>query len=198
MHLVISFVVGFIVLGTVLAQTSLPQFPGSAVSVDAGKTVYAQNCSSCHGTDANGTTTAPLDFTKASWSSSYAPAEIVNVALGQSSNHPASLTNSMSAWQATAYLWTLPLTATTFQEGQGEVNQAADLLKKGGLALLITKGGEIEDLKNTNWVMQQTEAALVKTITDVAADEYNALNTEHQQALVDYIYASHFDLPTGW
>ena len=185
------------VLSLVLAQTSLP-FPSGGASVAQGASVYSQSCASCHGTDGEGTATASLNFAKPDWTTSYAPVDVASAALGQSAGHTAALTDTPSAWQATAYVWTLPLAAHTVQEGQAEVTQAADKLKKGGLALLITKGDEIKELEDADWVMQQTEADLVKVISDVAAAEYNALNAEHQQALIDYIYASHFELPPGW
>lgn len=90
------------------------------------------------------------------------------------------------------------MTAATFQQGKAEANQAADLLKKGGLASSIIKSNEIAKLQDANWVTQPTKSDLVKLITNVAVGEYSALNAEYQQALSDYTYASHFQLPTGW
>jgi len=90
------------------------------------------------------------------------------------------------------------MSSNIIKEGQTEVEKAADLMKKGGIAFLISKGGEIKELEDANWVMQHKEADIVKLITDLAADQYNALNKEHQRALIDYIYASHFKLPDGW
>lgn len=181
-----------------LAQSTQPSYPSAGASVERGATVYAQSCASCHGAGGTGTATAATDFSEAAWSGSLAPAQVVELALGQSGGHPAALDDVGSAWDATAFVWTLPLNAATVREGQAEVQQAAELLKKGGLGLLITKGGEIREIQDPNWVMQHTAADIVKLVTDLAADEYAALNAEHQQALVDYVYASHFTLPEGW
>ncbi len=184
------------ILGFGLAE--LPKFPSNDVSVTNGQQLYSNYCASCHGDNAKGGSQSKLNFTSPAWSKDYSPAEIVNIALGVNKNHPAALKDSQKAWDVTAYLWTLPLSSNVIKEGQSEVEKAASLMKKGGIAFLISKGGEIKELENVNWIMQHKESDIVKLIKDLAADQYNALNQEHQQALIDYIYASHFKLPSGW
>lgn len=186
----------FLILNFVSAE--LPSFPSQGASVKTGQILYLEYCADCHGVKANGGSESKLDFTDSNWSHDYSPAKVVNIAIGNTNNHQIVLKDINKTWHIVAYLWTLPITPKLIEEGESEVNHAVSLMKKGGVAFLITKGGEIKELENVNWVMQHKGDDIVKLICDLAPDQYNALNKEHQQALIDYIYASHFELPSDW
>jgi len=196
----LGFVAAFILLAIniSLGFAEPPKYPRKAANVITGQSLYPNYCADCHGDDAKGGSQSRLDFTNPDWSASYSPVEIVEIALGTSNGHQATLKDVGKSWDIMAYLWTLPLSSNIIKTGQSEVEKAAELMKKGGIAFLITKGGEIKELESVDWVMQHKKADIIKLIKDLASDQYNALNQEHQEALIDYIYASHFKLPKGW
>jgi len=86
------------------ASAQLPKFPSEAVTVESGKELYPDYCAPCHGNHAKGGPQSNLDFTNPDWSKNYLPAEIVNIALGASNNHQASLSDTKKSWDITAYL----------------------------------------------------------------------------------------------
>jgi hypothetical protein len=171
---------------TVFANGLEQLLPASKPDIVQGQAIYNASCSQCH------TTTA---FAERSWKSSLTPASL---AFGlHNSSHGENL-EPADLWHVTAYVWTQSATGSHIKHGEALAFEAEKRMKSDALWLFLTKGNDMMNLQNRDWVLSHTEADIDSVITGLAGDDYVALPATDKAALIDYIYASYFTWPESW
>lgn len=171
---------------TVFANNFEQLFPTSKPDIVQGQAIYNASCSQCHAT---------TTFAERSWKASMTPASLAFKLANSSHGEKLGLED---LWHVTAYVWTQSSTGSHIKHGEALAFEAEDRMKKDALWLLLTKGNDIMNLQNRDWVLSRTEVEIDRIISGLAGDDYLALPQTDKDALIDYIYASYFTWPGSW
>jgi hypothetical protein len=181
--LILFFVLNCI---TIFANDFASFLPTSKPDILQGQAVYEASCSQCHRSAA---------FAERAWKSSLTPVALV--ADLASSSHTTILEFD-NLWHVTSYIWTQSSGGAGIKYGESLAFEAERRMRKDALWLLLTKGRNIMNLQNRDWVLSHTVAEIDSVITGLAGDTYTTLPETDKEALIDYIYASYFTWPEVW
>jgi mono/diheme cytochrome c family protein len=165
---------------------AVPRKPG----IPAGERLYSEACAGCHSDRAI--------FASRSWRSGRTPAEVTRMLQGAAEGHPAALPDLAQAWDATAYVWTLPDDGPTIRRGEQLALEAERVLRAEVLTVALLHWNDLQDLKNAAWVLNHTEDDVDTLMRRLAGGRYADLQAEDRRALIDYVFASFFTWPSSW
>lgn len=189
-----ALILGAIALAAGSAQTSAA--PGGAPlsptrpDIAAGETIYAAACASCH--------PARTRFTVPSWRAGYTPAQIAGATLGRDLGHPAAERDLANAWDVTAYVWTLPDSASSVKNGEALAIEAERRLQAHAVSVALLHWQDVQDLKSAGWVLTHTPDQVAQVMRVLAGSTFTDLPPSDQRDLVEYTYASYFTWPPSW
>jgi len=168
------------------APLAVPRKP----DVTAGERLYRDACTGCHGD--------PAAFGDRSWREGRSPADVTRMLQGGAGGHPAVLPDLGRAWDATAYVWTLPDDGATIRRGERLALDAEMVLRAEVLSVALLHWNDLQDLKRASWVLNHTAGDVDASMRRIAGDRYTGLAPDDRRALVDYVFASFFTWPSGW
>jgi hypothetical protein len=171
---------------TVFANDFVSFLPSSKPDIVQGEAIYEASCSQCHNSTA---------FSERAWKSSLTPVLLVSELA--SSSHTETLEFN-DLWHVTSYIWTQTSAGALIKHGETLALEAERRMKKDALWLLLTKGQDIMNLQNRDWVLTHTENEIDEVIAGLAGETYTALSDTDKKSLIDYIYASYFTWPEAW
>ncbi len=159
-------------------------------SIPAGAQLYTARCARCH--------SDPNRFAERSWRASQTPAEVARMLLGRAAAHPAALHDLATAWDVTAYVWTLPDDGDRIRRGESLALQAEKALRSDALSVLLLHWQELQDLKSASWVLNHTAGDVDTLMRGLAGSRYTGLPVTDRHDLVDYVFASFYRWPPSW
>jgi hypothetical protein len=171
---------------TVFANDFASLLPTLKPDILQGQAVYEASCSQCHNNTA---------FAEREWKASLTPIALVSDLAGSSHAKPLEFAE---AWHVTSYLWTQTSGGAGIKYGESLAFEAERRMRKDALWLLLTKGGDLMNLQNRDWVLSHTELEIEAVLTNLVGDTYTRLPETDKAALIDYIYASYFTWPEEW
>jgi len=156
----------------------------------AGERLYGEACTACH-SDRSA-------FADRSWRKGKTPAGVTRMLQGAAGGHPAALPDLAGAWDATAYVWTLPDDGPTIRKGERLALDAEKALRADVLSVALLHWNDLQDLKSATWVLNHTADDVDTSMRRLAGARYTGLQQGDRQALVDYVFASFFTWPPDW
>ena len=171
-------------------QTSQPLAVPVRPSIPAGERVYAADCVRCHAQRSR--------FADRAWRASLTPADVTRRVLGEAAGHPAALHDLAIAWDATAYVWTLPDDGARIRRGESLAFQAEKALRSDALSVVLLHWNQLQDVKDASWVLNHTPSDVDALMRQLAGSRYTALPAADRRDLVDYVFASFFTWPASW
>ncbi len=171
---------------TDVAPLAVPRKP----SITAGERLYPDACAGCHGD--------PATFGDRAWRAGRSPADVTRMLQGGAEGHPAVVADLGSAWDATAYTWTLPDDGATIRRGERLALDAEKALRGDVLSVALLHWNDLQDLKSASWVLNHTADDVDSAMRRLAGARYSGLEPADRRALIDYVFASFFTWPRGW
>lgn len=168
------------------APLAIPREP----SIPAGESLYGSECAGCHAD--RGT------FAGRSWRASLTPAEVARMLLGKAQGHPAAVAELGRAWDAAAFVWTLPDDGTGIRRGESLAFEASDALRSDVLSVALLHWNDLQNLKSASWVLNHTADDVDTLMRRLAGARYTNLPARDRQDLIDYVFASFFAWPGSW
>ncbi len=159
-------------------------------SIPAGERIYAEACASCHADRAR--------FAEPTWRSTMSPGLVTSLLLGRTAGHPAALSDPARAWDAAAYVWTLPDDGERIRRGESMAFDAEKMLRADALSIALLHWGDLQDLKSASWVLAHNVADIDALMYRLAGARYGNLAADDRRALIDYTFASFFTWPADW
>ncbi|MEJ2289790.1 MAG: hypothetical protein P8Y02_14345 [Deinococcales bacterium] len=159
-------------------------------SIPAGDRLFGEDCAHCHSDRSR--------FSERSWRTSRTPAEVTRMLLGEAAGHPAAVPDLASAWDATAYVWTLPDDGARIRRGESLALQAEKALRSDALSVLLLHWNDLQDLKSAAWVLNHTPGEVDALMRQLAGSRYTELSAADRRDLIDYVFASFFTWPVRW
>jgi mono/diheme cytochrome c family protein len=159
-------------------------------SIPAGEKLYVEACASCHADRAR--------FAEATWRSTLSPGLVTSLLLGRTAGHPAALSDPARAWDAAAYVWTLPDSGQSIRRGESLAFDAEKMLRADALSVALLHWGDLQNLKSASWVLAHDVADVDALMYRLAGARYGNLTADDRRALIDYTFASFFSWPADW
>ncbi len=159
-------------------------------SIAAGERLYPETCAACH--------RDRTVFADRSWRVGKTPAEVTRMLQGAARGHPAALPDLARAWDATAYVWTLPDDGASIRRGESLALEADKALRADVLSVALLHWNDLQDLKSASWVLNHTADEVETLMRRLAGSRYTDLQPEDRRALIDYVFASFFTWPSNW
>ncbi len=165
---------------------TVPRKPG----ITAGERLYPEACAACH--------RDPAVFADRSWRAGRTPAGVTRMLQGKAGGHPAALPDLARAWDATAYVWTLPDDGAGIRRGESLALDAEKALRADVLSVALLHWNDLQDLKSASWVLNHTADDVDTLMRRLAGARYTELQEGDRRALIDYVFASFFTWPSNW
>jgi mono/diheme cytochrome c family protein len=159
-------------------------------SIPAGERLYGEACAACHRDRA--------PFADREWRTGRSPAEVTRMLQGRAEGHPAALPDLARAWDATAYVWTLPDDGASIRRGESLALEAEKALRADVLRVALLHWNDLQDLKSASWVLNHTADDVDTLMRRLAGARYTGLQAADRRALIDYVFASFFTWPSHW
>lgn len=176
--------------GTTGPQAPPPLAVPHKPDIAAGESLYPKACAQCHANRAT--------FADRSWRSGRTPAEVTRMLQRGAEGHPIVVPDLARAWDATAYVWTLPDDGASIRRGEGLALEAEKALRADVLSVALLHWNDVQDLKSASWVLNHTADDVDTLMLRLAGGRYRGLGAGDRRALIDYVFASFFTWPSNW